>query len=347
MTVLRQGRFLVVAAVLLALASPPSAVASKLRLLAPSVTSFASDGTSYVAWQVPGEKSISVLDTRNGHRDQVEAPCPLADNAPAAAGRFLLECGEEEEALLDVRTGATTMLPKPPPHPYARFGPNWTGVGSRYVIGEGGTSGRCRKRHSNEGCLVLYNIASRAVTEVAESLVPDPDRPGAPPLCPTLRSRVLKLSKAEILERMGPLTPLQSDFGYTEGVVVEPEGLIKRAIAEPLKRLLVISCDGATRLVPTRSEGRWNPDGDVSDLVLSDGLLTWDTGHSSNEYYEEPGLSLRHGTLVSYTLHTRDRQSWALPVLPLTVTENGTQNVRRRVSGVFGYSTHTTTRSSG
>src|ERR1700722_594689 len=138
------------AAALVLLATAPVAHASKLRLVAPRVSTFATDAERYLAWEVPSRQGITVLDTRTGHRHTLSAACRLMNGipgpgpvggAPAAAGRFLLECGEESRALLDARTGNTTLLPFLPPRPYAEYGPIWEGVGSRYVIGSAGTSG--------------------------------------------------------------------------------------------------------------------------------------------------------------------------------------------------------------
>jgi hypothetical protein len=94
------------------------AVASPLRQLAGSTTSFATDGVRYAAWQVDPAAPIVVLDTLNGSRREFKTPGCVLDSgeggyATAAAGRFLLTCEEAgAQALLDVRTGKTVLLPK-------------------------------------------------------------------------------------------------------------------------------------------------------------------------------------------------------------------------------------------
>jgi hypothetical protein len=324
---------------------PSAAVGSPFRQLASTVTAFASDGTRYVAWEAPGEKHIFILDTRTGHRSLVSSPCGLVDKAPAAAGRFLLECGLQEEALLDARTGITRMLPAAPPHSAPGYGPIWTGVGSRYVIGEGGDSERCRKHRRHEGCLALYDIATSAISEVAESDLPDPDRPGARAVCRALQSRVSKVIRAQTLEGLGPLSPLQSDFGYSDGLLAEPEGLDRNEFAEPVRHLLIVPCHGRTMLVPAHAErGNLEPYG--WDLQFAGGLLTWDTGHLIGSYNQEEesgtrGADLRHGILGSYDLHVHRSEIWRLPVLALHGTRELVSPSKVVVKGTFGYSAHT------
>jgi hypothetical protein len=93
---------LVLAALLLGVPSP--AGASPLRRLARSVTSFATDGVRYAAWQHTPVSPIVILDTYTGTRRAVHAPgCVLDAEEPqheesepiAGGGRFLLSCLEE------------------------------------------------------------------------------------------------------------------------------------------------------------------------------------------------------------------------------------------------------------
>jgi hypothetical protein len=334
-------------AVFVLLVAVPVAGASRLRLVAPRVSSFASDDARYLAWEVPGRPGVTALDMRTGERRTFSAPCPLMEGdpgpenggAPAAAGRFLLECGEESRALLDVRTGDTTTLPSLAPDPYYGYGPIWAAVGSRYVTGSAGTSGRCPNRRPHEGCEALYAIGTGKVTDVAQRLVPDPNRPGAPPLCHALRAKAFVLSKHEFQ----PDVLAATYFGYGEGELVYPEGLLREDIAEPLEHLHLDRCHGASSLIPTHSVSGTDRDGNVLNIVLADGLVTWDTASFSEDYAEEPEQSAAvfgKAAVVAYDLRTGVRRSWSPPALRLTVTEVGTGRLTRE-TGIFGYAAHT------
>jgi hypothetical protein len=318
--------------------APAGARASRLHVLVPAVTAFTGDGTRWVAFEEPGVKGIHVLDTDAGHGATFASPCVLEDKAAAAAGRFLLDCGSEgeEQALLDARSGATTRLPG---RTY-----RWYGVGARYAIGL--TRGRCMGLRREEGCLALYDIANGTVDKVAPSIVPDPNRPGAPPVCRGLRHRVSADSAKEVDEGLGPLSPLESDYSYRDGMLVNAEGLgTEEGEPSPVRHLVLIWCDGARRLIAT------HPDpSDIEvygfDLVLGARLLSWDTGHGSEDYEQEevtgPGHgNLRHGVLVSYDLRTGARQVWQLPVLKLRVLRELVEPAELDVRGTFGISTHT------
>ena len=127
-------------AALLLLACP--AEASKLKLLVPSVTGFASDGSSYVVWQTSESSALTVLNTRAGRDRTIALPtgCRLVQRGEvshwpsAVEGRFLLECkdavteptGEPEGRIIDVRTGVSSPLPA---------GGSWFALGTRYVFG--------------------------------------------------------------------------------------------------------------------------------------------------------------------------------------------------------------------
>ena len=80
--------------------------ASRLRQLARSTTSFASDGGRYAAWQITPASPIVVLDTLDDHEREMKLPgCVLADAERTEAtdvtevtdgdGRFLLSCLKE------------------------------------------------------------------------------------------------------------------------------------------------------------------------------------------------------------------------------------------------------------
>jgi hypothetical protein len=175
------------------------AIASPLRLLAPSTIAFSSDGARYAAWQVRKGSAIVVFDTRTGHRAAISPPagCELYDHnasdlaTPAAAGRFLLACSEGS-ALLDVGSGAVKTLPSP----MGPFNSGWVAVGGRYV--EWTADQHACRQTSSEGrrrvpCTALYDIATGVVSYRPESQLPDLDRRGAPPICRTLREKLIAL----------------------------------------------------------------------------------------------------------------------------------------------------------
>lgn len=340
-------------ATVLLLATATAAQASKLRLLAPGVTSFASDGTRYVAWEGRPTGAIFVLDTRSGQRRTIHARCALEDRAPASSGRFLLQCSAstaiEESALLDVRTDRITVLPTASYREDGLHGTVWQGVGRHYVIGGTGVHARCGRPRRHEDCLALFDISTGVVSEVPESRVPDVDRVGAPPLCSALREKVRHLSQGELVSDYGPLIALGSYFSYREGLLARPEGLLKREIPDFVKHLIVDRCHGPSMLVPAHAErrepnGGWHPE-------LSGGTLTWDTAPNNIwavnlwEQQEEARASRRQagppGTLVSYNLHTHATNTWALPVLKLRLTVEFFRPLIHQVSGTFGYSAHT------
>jgi hypothetical protein len=149
----------------------PSASGASLRRLVASATSFASDGTRYVAWETQRDGVITVLDTLHGARWTVRAPsgCELASQAgdgepePVAAdGRFLLDdCGPNglQQALLDVRTKANTPL-----RADGYF--SWSQVGDAYVEGE--TVSCAQLSHAPGQCPALYNISTAPSVPISE-----------------------------------------------------------------------------------------------------------------------------------------------------------------------------------
>jgi hypothetical protein len=149
-----------------------------------------------------------------------------------------------------------------------------------------------------------------------------------------------------VLDGLGPLSPLESNFSGADGLVAKMEGLMKQN-TENARNLVIVRCHGAPTLLPVRQE-RDSIESGVWSVVLSSGVLTWDTGYSSASYdeeaSEEPGpASLRHGALFSYDVRTRRRQRWPLPILPITVDEenSGHSPPFTRTVGAFGYSAHT------
>lgn len=295
-------------AIALLAATSGNARASAFHRLDGNAKFFDTDGTRYAAWQYRPGFPIIVYDTATGHRGEIEDGCDLAGGA--AAGRFLVDC-REKTALLDFRTGVLTPLPE--------TGAGWAEVGSRYVSSAYENGVRCRGMRRHEGCLVLYDIATRLVTKVPEARVPDLDRPGAPPVCPALRRRVLAS------ERVGETEGgSYGDGVFVRSLALKPEG--------PSRWLRVERCHGHVTMLYSRIEPR--------SIDVSAGLLTWDTGHSENED-EEEGIKVRTGAITAYDLATHKRRSWALPALPLN-SDGGEPNEPTSV-GVFGSSTHTKT----
>jgi hypothetical protein len=294
---------------------PSAAIAAStrpFRRVVASTVTFASDGTRYVAWQVSQGAPVVALDTRRGSQQRFDttAGCGLHDEElrgfgpPAAAGRFLLTCRNDSD-LLNARTGAITALPVPT----GRFDGGWDTVGSRYVRGTADPHD-CRQSAS-EGrrgvlCIALYDIASGAISYRPESQLPDLDRAGAPPICASLRNRLIAEEKAGVLGRT---------LAYRAGYLARPIG---RGGDVALER-----CNGRRTIL--------HGAGEPENFDLRGGLLTWDTGHPGEQF--QNGSEVSHGALWSYQPSTGRRRHWTLPRLRL-IGENP-------VSGVLGYSTHT------
>lgn len=289
------------------------AVASPLRRLAASTVAFASDGTRFVAWQVRGGEPIVVLDSLTGLRKQITPPagCTLHDEAEdgepvisAAAGRFLLECDEgAAQALLDVRTGKSVLLPKK-----TNGTSDWYRVGTRYVMGVN----------------VLYDIATGASTRLDRTA--DLDTPGASTngICPAVRRLVVH----------NPWDGLYRGFAFQGELFAQGSG--KRGEVQ-LDR-----CHGSPTILRGRG-GETFGNGKPQDFDLRGGLLSWDTCSAANDYIPpEPRFrgSLYAYELGS---HRRDRWPLPrLPVTVAGETVKGTYGYSTHTANtVFWIATQT------
>jgi hypothetical protein len=312
-----------------------------LRRIATDTVTFASDGSRYAAWEVRGRAGIVILDTRSGRTFTVQSSCSLESGAPAAVGRFLVSCNGSEQELLDARTGALLPLPKPPAHEYGFYGPLWRGVGLRYVVGSAGSNGECLKAKRHESCTALYDIATGTVSELAESQVPDPDLPGAPPLCQALRQKAYVRTKFEGLAGSGPLSPLGRGFSFRSGLFAHLEQIGEA----PVRHIRIERCHGPATVVRMPREPRErNFEAHNFNVEIGGGFLTWDTGNDSSDFEQEEEYApradggLSRGTLFAYNLRTRRLHRWKLPKLRLQTKGRGREPVP---VGVFGYSAHT------
>ena len=309
-------------AALLACVSPATAAGaagSPFRRLAASTVAFASDGTRYVAWQTRVGAPVVVFDTRTGAQRRLDLPdgCELANEEQRqrgrdAAGRFLLDCvvaGKRESSLLDATDGAVTQLPSGAPSPVV----GWTAVGTRYVLGQTEASA-CNQspaeRSQRVDCLALYDLATGKVTYRPQSRWPDVDRPGAPAICLSLRSKVI----AE--ERIG----YARDFGYNGGYFA--------VSADHGRKVEIARCKGRPSTLPSRV-------GEPENFDLRGGIATWDTGHPGREL-ELEGEGTNTGSLTAYNLSSHRLKTWTLPRIPVRETDRWFSIV-----GVLGYSTHT------
>ena len=311
------------------------AQASHLRQLARSTTSFASDGGRYAAWQLTPASPIVVLDTLNDHEREMKMPgCVLADAEKTEAtdvtevtdggGRFLLSCLKVQR-LLDVQTETSIPLPE---------SNTWTRVGTRYLEARG--PGACSPPARYCVRVAFFDIATGVVSDrllrytepTYELERADLDRGGAPQerVCRTLRHAMLTSLKYGILGEQ---------LAYSTGVFAH--------ISYDYRNVLVERCNGHSTFLPGPSEsaGPYVRRSQPRSLDLSDGLLTWDTGHNSGgaEMNEQ---SNAQGTLSSYRLSTGRRRTWKLPPLPLVgapdIDGGGPEG---ESPGVYGYSAHT------
>jgi hypothetical protein len=307
---------LVLAATLVLLACAGSAAAGprapkSFRLVATKTVAFASDGVRFAAWQTKAPGPIVFFDTRTGGVRTDDRGCALAGlegdgqiEATAAAARFLIGCAGSP-FLLNAATGGLTSLPS---SPAVR---EWRWVGERNVIGFSASS-RCRQssreRRRGDPCLATYNLATSMLTYRPLSMIGNPDRAGAPPICPRLRPLV-----AEELRN-----PSNRRFAFADGLVARSTGRPNTIALE--------HCSGRRMLI--------GAGGDPVDIDLRGGQLSWDTGHEA-QVQAEAGVHYRRATLTIYRLRTKRRQSWALPSLPLHLTAGGSER------GVFGFSART------
>jgi hypothetical protein len=331
--------------------------ASPLRRLAPSVTSFATDGIRYAVWQPSPVSPIVIFDTYTRTRRAVEAPgCVLENEAPRedpepvaggggrflvscfkepragcfiALGRNLLRCGEKlaEETAGEKESRAQTQrllsaqtdtsIPLPE-------GFDWTRVAASYVEAT-------LESHPTD-CRALYDIATGRVTLSSTSQICDRiNRLGvSEPVCSALRRKVLE----DTVTR-------NEGSAYQNGLLVHPS---RNGRTVQLER-----CHGRPTTLPApvepprhitfigpghRKTTQPLSPGEPNNFDLRDGLLTWSNGFDPTDSspFED---AVESGTLTSYQLATRRRRTWKLPSIPLYTGEEPPP------SGVFGYSAHT------
>lgn len=234
-------------------ASP--AVASSLRRLASGTVAFSSDGTRFVAWQNRGDEQIVVFDTLTGRQRSITPPagCRLHNEAEsgepvisAAAARFLLECEEgDAQALLDVRTGKTVLLPKK-----TNGTSDWYRVGARYVMGVN----------------VIYDIATGTSMRLDKTADLDAPRASTSGICPAVRRLVVH----------NPWDGLHRGFAFQGELFAQSSG--KRGDVQ-LDR-----CHGRPTILRARGTGDGFGSGEPDDFDLRSGLLSWDTGSEAAGY---------------------------------------------------------------
>jgi hypothetical protein len=252
----------------LILLSASNAQASRLKLLVPRVTSFASDGSTYVAWQTTRSGPLTVLDTVTSQRRVLPVPagCQLVDGINegfsnvAADGRFLLDCRppgagpeQEEGRVLDARTGASFALPRDPAEPGGSIG--WALLGTRYA------RGASESEHD-----FVVNLATRAEKEVNEREYRNLSQPGAPgtqSVCSTLRTRV---------KRRFP--PDEGGDAFENGLFAEPFG------EHGAVRLL--RCNGQALTLPVTIHPVDHLLGAANFIDLRDRWMTWTTPAPKN-----------------------------------------------------------------
>lgn len=303
-----------------------AAQGAPLRRLTGGVASFASDGVRYVAWQRSVGGAVVVFDTRmgKGHSFSVPAGCELANEEErefgrvADGGRFLVHCTHvqpERTLVLDGRSGSLSELPA------LGSGAEWVALGTRYVLGlsyptferkpEPSFCPQSRIELAHQfPCLAIMGFSQKVVTYRPESLWPDLDVSGAPEICPRLRSKLIKETRA------ASSNPRFLD--YSEGYYAQPTADDK---AVELDR-----CSGTRVLL--------RAGGEPENFDVRGGVLSWDTG--------VPGSAFGEGThkrvLSAYQYQTRRLQTWTLPVVPIREDNGGEVSI---VEYPLGYSTHT------
>jgi len=257
-----------------------------LRPLVTDVSAFQSDGATYAAWQVATSPTIVVVDTRTGDRRRVTPPagCTLMQRdvlgaISTGAGRFLLQCGAEQQAVLDARTGAIINLSHGAGADY-----KWISTGRLYAESRACSSGECG---------AVEDLSTAAVSFRRHFAPSDLNRPGAP--APTVCRRLRR--------------PFSRALGIPEpGYFALGEGML----ALPTKNDEHVELDRCTRRSRVLSE-RAIP----RDFQLGDGLLTWDTGYPLRLSSPEEALP-GPARLISYHLRDASLQEWRLPSLAVS-----------------------------
>jgi hypothetical protein len=280
-----------------------TAQTSGLHLLAPSVSSFAIDGTRYAAWQTRETSPLTVLDTSTGRRRRLPLPnrCRLVSDEgssvgfghAAADGRVLIECASNEqlpaELTLNVRTGAMRALPR---------GGGWFTLGTYYARGNN------EKDHQ-----VVVDLATGKVKRVSEVEYRELNRPGAPRVCPALRG-----------EGKRQEVPINGEFSYEGDLFAKSVG------SHGAVRLKL--CDGSSIVLPSR-RGRV---GKPLFFDLRSGLISWDTAVQQWYGFREGG-----DRLDVYNMKTRRHEEWTLPNLAIP----GPEGPDKAPGYAAGWSTHT------
>jgi hypothetical protein len=306
---------LVLAALLLGVPSP--AGASPLRRLARSVTSFATDGVRYAAWQHTPVSPIVILETDTGTRRMVRAPgCVLDAEEPQrdenepidGDGWFLLSCLEQP------RNGCFIAIYK-------------------HLLNCGEKLGEetAEETESRQTVSRVLNVRTGTVeSSLAEAKL---ELPGASleHVCSALRDKVFEARKeADEGEVAWSETALVHPTRNRRNVRLErchDHPLILPGPSEPTRYIKLRGPEGhltTERLEPS----------EPNYFDLRDGVLSWSTGHdarSDNPYKE----AIEYGTLTAYRLSSGRLQTWRLPrLVAYGAPEEG-------IPGVFGYSAHT------
>jgi hypothetical protein len=289
------------------------AQASRLRVRVPSVVSFAADGSRYAAWQVRAGAPIVVLDTDTGAQHVIPNPgCNLENEEEhsgdvrrvAATGEFMLSCVRDggPAALLNVRSGTSLRLPT------ESLSSEWNVLGARYV--EGYTQEDMCSHDSTElkaeqtGCIMLFQIASGAVSYRPQGQVVNLDAPGAPRACPAVQRR------GYLLRTNG----FPTAYG---GGVLAIEGSRHNGDVQ------IVRCHGHPAVIPGLGGPR--------DFSIGGGLLTWDNGLNPTIF----GNPRQTRTLTSYRLANGKRRNWPLPFVSPSGQEEPSP------PEPYGYSAHT------